>query len=85
MDGLQDPERPSVVRELRCPLGSRRMFARWLFSGDPAPVVTPGSLIEFHCRDCTQAARAADGEVLRVLHRYDLGGTLVESTVAYRD
>lgn len=47
------------------------------------PVIVPGNLFEVSCRDCAKNARQFDGEVIRVLHRFDLMGELVESVVEY--
>jgi hypothetical protein len=69
--------------ELRCSENPRRMFAKLLHEGSGAPVVVPGNLLEFACRDCTKQEREEDHDVIRVLHRFNILGELVESEVIY--
>lgn len=66
--------------QIRCPEGPRRLLAKARLVGD-RPHVTDGNLIEFYCNDCTRSRRRKDPAVSRVLHRFDLTGTLVESVV----
>lgn len=67
--------------EIRCPVGPRRLLFKMRLSGEPLHV--SGNLIELHCPDCTRFARKDDPAVVRVLHRFDLAGDLVESEVTY--
>lgn len=69
--------------EIRCPVGPRRLLFKMIQAGEK-PHVDEGNLIELACADCTRTLRKADATVLRVLHRYDLAGDLVESDVEYR-
>lgn len=66
--------------EIRCPVGPRRLLSKLLIDGDH-PHVTEGNLIEFSCDDCKKTLRRQGKDAYRVLHRYDLAGTLVESVV----
>lgn len=66
--------------EIRCPVGPRRLLSKLISSGGK-PHVVDGNLIEFACDDCKRSARRVTPGVVRVLHRFDLAGTLVESEV----
>lgn len=67
--------------EIRCPIGPRRLLSKLLVRGEH-PHVTPDNLIEFACADCkVTLQRSGSPRVKRVLHRYDLLGTLVETVV----
>lgn len=68
--------------ELRCEDHPRRLLGRLLHDGAERRVV-PGNLLEFACRDCARARRRDGQDVVRVLHRFDLTGELIETvTVA---
>lgn len=70
-----------VVRELRCPVGPKRLLMKVLDSGGQ-PYVDPGSnLLELACSDCKRALRAQGRQVTLVVHRFNLIGELVESVV----
>jgi hypothetical protein len=71
--------------ELRCSENPRRMFAKLLREADQPPIVAPGNLLEFACRDCTKQEREEDRDVTRVLHRFNIVGELVESEVVYSE
>lgn len=69
--------------ELRCPKGPQQLLAKML--RDPEVSYVPdGNLMELSCRDCTRVLRRGDSSVLRVVHRYNLLGELVESAVQRR-
>lgn len=70
----------SIYTEFRCPSNFRRMFAK--LQGAPLAIV-PGNLMEFACQDCAKVYRLTDPTVSRVLHRYDLLGALIESSVEH--
>lgn len=72
----------SEMVEMRCPTGPRRLLAKLRQSGR-RPSVVEGNLIEFACPDCARRERKTDPTVFRVLHRFDLIGTLVESEVVH--
>ena len=63
--------------ELRCPVGPRRLLSKLLIAGERPHIV--GNLVELACSDCKQAERKKGNPVVRVLHRYDLSGALIES------
>jgi len=69
--------------EIRCPVGPRRLLSKVISTGGH-PLVQD-NLIEFACSDCKRTLRQAGEmtDVLRVLHRFDLSGSLVESQVVY--
>lgn len=61
--------------DVRCPLNPRRLFAK--LNRDPDVHIDPATnWIEIQCRDC---GRELGG---RVLHRYDITGTLIETVTA---
>ena len=65
-----------MAAELRCPVHPRRLFMR--IGG---PRVVAGNLIEVACDDCRKDMRRNGAQVLRVLHRYNVLGDLVETEV----
>lgn len=65
----------SQVVEMRCPVESQRMFGKLLVAG--AYTITD-NLMEFSCDRC----RKAQG-VVRVLHRFNLAGELVQTEVVW--
>lgn len=68
--------------ELRCPVGPRHLFARMIQRGERPVYVHPDNLIEFSCYHCRHDLERRQGRrVRRVLHRYDIAGTLVETLV----
>ena len=78
------------VVNVRCPVGPSRgdgscspgklLFKLRLTGAQPA-YVHPDNLIELYCEDCTRRMRKRGRQVRRVLHRYDLLGTLIETLV----
>jgi hypothetical protein len=58
-----------------CPPG--RLLMKLLVSGDVPSFVRPDNLIELPCEDCRGRLRKRGINVRRVLHRFDLTGTLV--------
>jgi hypothetical protein len=73
-----EPE-PETVRELRCPLGARRLFAIMRQRGEQPKYIHPANLIEFSCYDCRHRLEQQGRSVQRVLHRFDVGGVLIET------
>lgn len=67
--------------EIRCPVGPRRLLSKVISEGG-TPHIT-GNLIEFACDDCKRYERKSDPDVVRVLHRFDLAGSLVESLIVF--
>lgn len=67
--------------EIRCPVGPRRLFMKMLSAGQ-RPEVTASNLIELACSDCKRLLRDKHGvKCTRVLHRYDLSGELIETSL----
>ncbi len=64
--------------EIRCPVGPQRLLSKLLLEGD-RPHIVEGNLIEFACDDCKRSLRQRGEQVVRVLHRYNLAGDLVET------
>ncbi len=63
---------------IRCPFG--KLFVVMISRGEK---ITPTSdnLVEVACPDCKRAVKSLDHTVHRILHRYDVVGTLVETVV----
>lgn len=66
--------------DIRCPENPRVLFLKLKRSGEDTPVVD-GNLIELACERCRNTIRQSEPDVLRVLHRYDLTGELIETEV----
>lgn len=69
--------------ELRCPVGPRQLLGKVLRESGNV-VVDDNNLMELACRDCARALKVSDPGVLRVVHRYNLLGELVESVIQRR-
>lgn len=78
------------VVELRCPNGwpdatlpggcrPGKLFAQLRMSGEKPSFIHPDNLIVMACGDCKRFARRKGIEVGRVLHCYDMAGTLVRT------
>jgi hypothetical protein len=74
-------ELDEVVVELRCPVGPRRLFALMRQQGEQPQYLHPDNLIEFTCYDCRHEMQQRGRTVKRVLHRYSMGGELIETLV----
>ena len=69
----------SPATEIRCPTEYRRMFGKLVRRGEDVTVVE--NLLEFSCRSCTKEQKAADPAIVRVVHRYNIAGELIETAV----
>lgn len=78
------------VIDVRCPAGPPRadgtchpgkLLLRIRQSGGRPTYVHPDNLIELYCQECTFRLRKFRPGVLRVLHRYDFVGELIETLV----
>ena len=67
--------------DIRCPVDPRRLFMKIQVEEGQKPVLTSSNLLEVSCTDCTKLLRKKDSSVVRVLHRFDILGSLVESEV----
>lgn len=74
--------------EIRCPVPQPlpggeckpgKLLMKLLVSGRPPSFVHPDNLIELACDDCRAQLRRRGVRVRRVLHRFDLSGSLVET------
>lgn len=63
--------------EIRCPKPPRKLFAKLVREAKESG--TSFTLIEFACADCAKRLRKEGVDVFRVLHRYDIDGTLVDT------
>jgi hypothetical protein len=71
--------------EVRCPEGPQRLLMKMRQNGEK-PVYVEGMLIELACSDCRRTEKMHGRPVpLRVLHRFDLLGTLVETLLVWTD
>lgn len=73
-------ELPEVV-DLRCPANPSRLFARLRLIGEQPSYIQPDNLIEMACWDCRKMLEKRGRRVRRVLHRYDLSGTLISTLI----
>ena len=69
--------------ELRCPSGPRQLLGKVLRETGSVPV-GESNLLELSCRDCSRSVRREDPSVVRVVHRYNILGELVENVVTRR-
>ena len=69
--------------ELRCPLGPRQLLGKVVRETGSVPV-SGSNLMELSCRDCSRSVRREDPTIIRVVHRYNLLGELVENVVTRR-
>jgi len=69
--------------ELRCPVGPKQLLGKVIRETGHIPV-DDSNLMELSCRDCSRFLRRTEPDVLRVVHRYNLLGELVENVVTRR-
>jgi hypothetical protein len=73
--------------DLRCPdtlhgdCNAGKLLARIRLAGGQPTFVKPDNLIELSCDHCKAVRRKQGRPVHRVLHRYDLLGTLIETLI----
>lgn len=60
-------------------MGPQRLFTKLKLGEESASYVHPENLIEFTCSDCARRMSREQGRRLRVFHRYNFIGELVES------
>lgn len=74
--------------EVRCPVPQQlphgdclpgKLLFKLRLSGEIPSYVYPDNLIELPCEHCKVRLRKAGFPVRRVLHRFDLAGTLIET------
>jgi len=71
-----------IIREIRCPYGFGKLFAKIRISGD-SPNITPDGLWEIACGDCARDLRKSGEDVTRVLHYFNFEGVYIESEVIH--
>lgn len=69
--------------EIRCPRPPRKLFAKLVRDAQNSGSFS--TLIEFACADCAKRLRREGQDVFRVLHRYDIDGSLVDTLVTLYD
>lgn len=74
----------SSTVEVRCPIGPQRLFTKLKLGEEFATYVQPGNLIEFTCSDCARRLSREQERALRVFHRFNFIGELVQTTVEDR-
>jgi hypothetical protein len=73
-----------TVVEVRCPVGPRKLFTRIKLGEEQYAYVPERNLIEFSCGDCSRRMSRERGEPLRVYHRFNFIGDLMETVVLPR-
>ena len=71
----------SSVVEVRCPLGPRQLFTKLKLGEASGIYIHPANLIEFPCGDCRRRMSREHGRVVRVFHRFNFLGELIETVV----
>lgn len=66
--------------EVRCPVGPRKLFTK-LKLGEEFGKYLPGNMIEFTCGDCARSIGRERGQRVRVFHRFNFIGELIETHV----
>lgn len=66
--------------EVRCPVGPRKLFTK-LKLGEEFATYLPNNLIEFTCSDCSKRVSREQQSRIRVFHRFNFVGELVETTM----
>lgn len=66
--------------EVRCPVGPRKLFTK-LKLGEEFAKYLPNNQIEFTCSDCARRLTGARGNKVRVYHRFNFVGELLETVV----
>ncbi len=72
---------PASVIEVRCPVGPKKLFTKLKLGEEFARRVEPGNLIEFTCSDCARRIARELQRPVRVYHRFDFVGDLVNTVV----
>lgn len=67
--------------EVRCPVGPQRLFTRLQVGDETARMIQPQNWIEFTCSDCARRIGRQRDQKVRVLHRYNFAGDLIESEI----
>jgi hypothetical protein len=70
--------------EVRCPLGPRKLFTKLQLGEEAARYVQPDNLIEFTCADCARRITRQHQQPVRVYHRFNFIGELIETLIEQR-
>lgn len=73
------------VIEVRCPAGPARLFTKLGLGQIPHRYIQPENWIEFQCSDCAKAYQRERAMRVRVLHRYNFAGELVQTLITERE
>lgn len=71
------------VVEVRCPVGPQKLFTK-LKLGEEFARYTSSNLIEFTCGDCGRSVSREQGRSMRVFHRFNFLGDLVQTVMEPR-
>lgn len=70
----------TTIVEVRCPIGPKKLFTK-LKLGEEFAKYVPGNLIEFTCADCAKRIGRERQARVRVFHRFNFVGELVQTHV----
>lgn len=74
----------STTVEVRCPVGPRKLFTK-LKLGEETGGYLPNGLIEFSCQDCAKTVGREQNRPMRVYHRYNFLGDLIQTVALGRE
>jgi hypothetical protein len=74
----------SSTVEVRCPLGPQRLFTKLKLGEEFGRYIHPANLIEFTCSDCARRLSREQHRPLRVFHRFNFLGELIETVTESR-
>jgi uncharacterized protein YlaI len=66
--------------EVRCPVGPQKLFTK-LKLGEEFGKYLPNNLIEFTCADCAKRIGRDLDQRVRVFHRFNFVGELIQTVV----
>jgi hypothetical protein len=66
--------------EVRCPVGPQKLFTK-LKLGEESGGYLPNGLIEFTCGDCSKRIGRESDRRVRVFHRFNFIGELIQTVV----
>lgn len=69
-----------ITVEVRCPVGPQKLFTK-LKLGEESGGYLPNGLIEFSCSDCAKRIGRVMQQRVRVFHRFDFAGELIQTVV----
>jgi hypothetical protein len=81
---MDEPTDEPRVVEIRCPLGPRNLFTKLRLGQEIGRHLSAGNLIEVTCNWCERRLMREDGTAVRVFHRFNFLGELVETVTEPR-